>query len=269
MIETALEVDGLRVRCFEEGQGPSVLLVHGGTLGFSGAMWLQNLAPIASHGFRVIAYDQPGFGHSDPPPNFTLSYREQFLRRIVNKLALNRPVLVGHSQGGQLVVGAGLSNPEEFSALIVLGTGSLLPPNAAAKKEIDPVVVGSEPTMENVRTLLKANLHDHKLITEEFLSEYYSGCIGANFTNAKSRVQASGGNPSVPLWQKLSEIRLPCKFIYGRQDRGGPAERIQIARQRYPHLDFELFENCHHILQWDQPQLVEERIASFARLVNS
>jgi len=153
--------------------------------------------------------------------------------------------------------------------VIVLGTGSLLPPTAATKKEIDPVVAGSEPTIEHVRTLLKANLHDHKLITEEFLSEYYSGCIGANFTNAKSRAQASGGNPSVSLWQKLSEIKLPSKFIYGRQDRGDPAARILLAKELFPTLSFEVLDNCNHILQWDQPRIVEDRIASFARGLNA
>jgi pimeloyl-ACP methyl ester carboxylesterase len=269
MIEADIEIDGLQTRFFEEGRGPGILLVHGGTLGFSGAMWRLNMAPIARQGFRVLAYDQPGFGQSAPPPNFSVGYRQRFMVRLLEKLEMERPVLVGHSQGGQLVVGAAIANPGAYAGVISLGTGSLLPPTVSEKKETDSILAVDEPSIEDVKRLLEANLQNHKIITDELLAQYYEGCTGTNFEHAKARAKSSGAASSAPLWQRLDDMTTQSKFIYGRQDRGSTAERVQIAKQRYPDLDFELLENCRHILQWDQPQLVEDRIASFARLANS
>jgi 4,5:9,10-diseco-3-hydroxy-5,9,17-trioxoandrosta-1(10),2-diene-4-oate hydrolase len=265
MIESFINVDGLHTRFFEEGSGPSILLVHGGTLGFSGAMWQRNMEPIARHGFRVVAYDQPGFGQSSPPPEFGIGFREQFMAHVVDKLNMGCPILVGHSQGGQLVVGAAISSPKAYAGVMVLGTGSLLPPLAAEKKGADSVLSEADPTPEDVRRLLMSNLHDHSVITPEVLSEFYKNCVGENFEYAKSRAKSSGGGSAVPLWRRLDEIKTGSKFLYGRQDRGDPAARIQLARERYPSLDIELVEDCHHILQWDQPLLIEERIIAFAR----
>src|SRR5439155_22073 len=55
MNERALRVDGLSVRCLEQGKGAAVLLLHGASLGSSADVWGRNLAPLAANGLRVNA----------------------------------------------------------------------------------------------------------------------------------------------------------------------------------------------------------------------
>src|SRR5207302_592344 len=78
MKENFIEVEGLRIRTFEEGSGPAVLLLHGASLGSSADVWAGNLADLAAHGLRVIACDQPGFGLSDNPGDLSVAYRTRF-----------------------------------------------------------------------------------------------------------------------------------------------------------------------------------------------
>src|SRR4051794_23408722 len=100
MMESSIRVDGLGIRYLDEGEGPAVLLIHGGTLGFSADVWRRNIAPLAAAGYRVIAYDQPGFGFSDPPPDFSPRYRQAFIGKFLDAMGIAQAVLVGHSQAG-------------------------------------------------------------------------------------------------------------------------------------------------------------------------
>ena len=61
-----LPVDGTRIRYLDTGHGPPVVFLHG--LGASMYAWRKNLAAVAAAGFRVIAFDNRGFGLSDKPP---------------------------------------------------------------------------------------------------------------------------------------------------------------------------------------------------------
>ena len=62
-----VEVDGLKLRYIEEGSGPSLLFLHGASLGSSADVFLRNLGLFAKAGFRAVAFDLPGFGLSDIP----------------------------------------------------------------------------------------------------------------------------------------------------------------------------------------------------------
>jgi pimeloyl-ACP methyl ester carboxylesterase len=267
MREDIITIDGVKIRYLEEGNGPPVLLLHGGTLGFSADVWRRNIPGLARQGFRVITYDQPGFGHSDAPPEFGLRWRQDFILRFLDAVGATRPVLVGHSQAGGLVVGAALATPEAYRAIVVMGTGSLLPPLEAGAKDVD--VPEREPTIEDTRALLKANLFRHDLITPELLGPYHDMSIGRNFQNAIKRAQASGGvkgsAQSKPLWQRLDEVMIPSLYIYGANDRAQAAKRVGLARERYPRLTYHLLESCHHIIQWDQPQAFERLTVDFIK----
>ena len=60
-----VNVDGLKLRYIEEGSGPSVLFLHGASLGSSADVFLRNLGPFAKAGFRAVAFDYPVLGLSD------------------------------------------------------------------------------------------------------------------------------------------------------------------------------------------------------------
>src|SRR4051812_34626682 len=255
MRESSVAVDGLKIRTLEEGEGAPILLLHGGTLGFSAEAWRSTMPLLAAPGYKVIAYDQPGFGASDAPPDFGMRYRQDFIAKFMAARGIRRPLLVGHSQAGGLVVGAVLDTPEKFRGVVVMGTGSLLPPLDAPSRDVD--VPTAEPGIEDTRALLEANLFHHELITPALLEPYHAMSIGQNFANAVQRAKTGGGAKGMPaarpLWQRLDEMKIPSLFIYGANDRASAAQRVGLARERFPSLTYHLLEDCHHIIQWDQP----------------
>lgn len=261
--ETFLAVDGLKIRYAETGSGPIVLLLHGASLGSSADVWELSLRPLAGQGFRVIAFDQPGFGLSDDPPDPSVAYRRQFVLRFMDTLRIGRAHLIGHSQAGRLAVTLAREHPARISKIVVLGTGSLLPPlgedsNASGQRDGDDGTT-TEPTLEDTRALLEATLYHHSVITPEILATRYRMSIGKNFRAfcERSRAAERSGPASTSEdkgsgeWKRLDQVPVPMLLLYGRQDRGSPAERALIAKRRFPALDLHLIDRCKHFIQMD------------------
>ena len=98
-----------RVHLLEAGDGPAVVLVHGG---FGGAgNWYRTLGPLARR-FRVLAPDRPGYGLSDAALD-TLEWLEDLLAA----LDVRRAALVGHAGGGALALAYARRRPGAVTAL--------------------------------------------------------------------------------------------------------------------------------------------------------
>jgi pimeloyl-ACP methyl ester carboxylesterase len=262
-----VDVQGLRVRYFERGSGPAVLLLHGASLGSSADVWTRNLDALAAYGLRVIALDQPGFGLSDDAPDHSVSFRTRFVPAFMDALALPRAHLVGHSQSGRIAVSLALSQPGRVARAVVVATGSLLPPlpGAASEPEGDEGTA-SEPTVEDTRASLEATLFHRELVTADVLRTRHAMSTGKNFRAFIARRQARGGEKkkdAVPLWQRLGEVGVPLRLIYGRQDRGDCARRAQLAKERWPALDLHLLDGCKHLVHWDAPERFAELTGRF------
>src|SRR5436305_671837 len=108
---------GVRIRCFEGGSGPPLLLVHG----FGGAAWnFAELAPLLP-GRRLIVPDLPGHGGSSPLPATSLAGFADVLASL-----LDGPVdALGHSMGG--VVGLRLAerHPQLVRRLVLAAAAGI------------------------------------------------------------------------------------------------------------------------------------------------
>src|SRR5262249_60492360 len=136
----------------------------------------------------------------------------------------------GPSLGGGPAVSIALKNPDRVSHVMVLGTGSLLPPleaqgtkvggrEGAAQARLEERMVKQEPTLADTRALLEANLYHHELITDEELALRHQNSIGPCLEQFVRRHAAAGddggGKPAVPLWQRLVELKQPLLLLYG------------------------------------------------------
>lgn len=255
-------VDGLRTRYVEAGQGPAVLLLHGASLGSSADVFIRTLAPLARAGLRVIAFDQPGFGLTDIPADHAPAYRRDFIPKFMDALGLKRAALVGHSQAGNPAVQLALKEPARYSHVIVLGTGSLLPPldgagdgEGAAQQRLERRMAHQEPSIEDTRKLLEANLFHHDLITDDELALRHSRSVGKPFDafveRSREAESAPPKEPKTPMWQRLSEVQVPLLLIFGREDRARAADRAHLLKQKSPQLDVHIVPNCKHLVPWD------------------
>ncbi len=273
-----IAVDGRNARYLEEGSGAPAILLHGSSLGSSADVFRRNLSALGAAGVRAIAVDLPGFGKSDPAEDLSGAARNAFILRFMDALGLARAALIGHSSSGGPAVSIALKNPDRVSHVIVLGTGSLLPPleaqgtkvggrEGAAQARLEERMVKQEPTLADTRALLEANLFHHDLITEEELALRHQNSIGPCFEQFVRRHAAAGeeggGKAAVPLWQRLVELKPPLLLIYGRNDRARAEERAKLLKERYPQLDLHFADGCKHLVPWDAAELFHRLAVPF------
>jgi pimeloyl-ACP methyl ester carboxylesterase len=123
-----------RVYFEEAGQGIPLVCLH--TAGADNRQYrhLLNDAGI-TRDFRVLAFDMPWHGKSLPPPGWqdeeyrlsTAGYIEMILA-FCDALALERPVLLGCSIGGKIVLELARLHPDRFRALIGVESAAYQPP---------------------------------------------------------------------------------------------------------------------------------------------
>ncbi|MFI4989266.1 MAG: alpha/beta fold hydrolase [Alphaproteobacteria bacterium] len=115
-----------RVYFEESGEGIPLLCLH--TAGSDGRQWRHLMTdPEVTRHYRVLAFDMPWHGKSNPPEGWenseyrltTAGYAE-IVRSFCSALALERPVVMGCSIGGRLVLHLAIEHGAEFRALVGL-----------------------------------------------------------------------------------------------------------------------------------------------------
>jgi pimeloyl-ACP methyl ester carboxylesterase len=123
-----VDIDGITHRIYfeEAGQGIPLVCLH--TAGSDNRQWRYLLADeqFTKH-FRIIAFDMPWHGKSNPPVNWdgseyqlTTARYTQTIRAFSAALDLDKPVVMGCSIGGRIVLNLAIDHASEFRALIGL-----------------------------------------------------------------------------------------------------------------------------------------------------
>ena len=129
-------VDGRTVAYHRAGDGPPLLLLHGGWS--DGRAWTPQLRGLAEE-FTVLAWDAPGCGGSDDPPEGTdLAGYADAVTGLLDALGLGAVHLGGASLGSVLALAVTDRHPQRVRSLVLAGAyagwrGSLPPEEVAAR----------------------------------------------------------------------------------------------------------------------------------------
>jgi pimeloyl-ACP methyl ester carboxylesterase len=122
------EVNGVRLFYTDEGIGQPVLLVHG--TGCDSYDWNYQL-PALLPGYRVIAADRRGHGHSSAPESgYSARQEANDLAQLLENVGAERTVAIGHSTGGGVVAALAAEFPDKVRALVAVDPSYGIPPAA-------------------------------------------------------------------------------------------------------------------------------------------
>lgn len=246
---------------------PTIVLLHG--LLFDGGMWRSQIEPLTALG-RVVVFDGPGHGKSEPPPRFQLEEHADALYDAFGELKIGRAVMVGLSWGGMVSMCFALQHPSEVAGLALLDASAEAQtlaekvryrafiamhrrvgfPWSLFQKELAPLMFGPRTRAEQ----------------PELVESSYRRTMGFD----REGVARSGIAVVVHrkrVLDKISRINVPTLVLCGRDDGATPPERSENIAKAIPGAELVVIEECGHMSALEAPEAVNARLIPFVERV--
>lgn len=265
-VARSITVNGTLLRYIEAGRGPSIVLLHG--LGASVYAWRKTMEPLASAGFRVIAFDNRGFGASaKPATGYANADLAALVVALLDSLHVTDAVLVGHSMGGAIAGEVALRYPDRVRGLVLI--------DAAGYGIREPMVLrlASVPLVGSIATALRGRHVVERLlrftyahptrVTQADVDQYYAPVAASDFGPAFRAVLREFDFAA--LRGRLGAVRAPTLVLWGADDRLIPAELGRAMATDLQRGAFVLIPDAGHDLQEEAPDEVNRTLIAFLR----
>lgn len=269
--------EGIRLHYISEGEGRAIVFLHGGIL--DGSDFREAIKVAASRGLRGIAFDRPGYGYSDRPrkTNVTPAVQARLLHRALQELEVEKPVLVGHSWSGVLVMEYALRYPEEISGIVTLG-GGMYPEGYPAEKG-DPISsIVTAPVLGWILTnailpVLGPPLAD-RMLKETFKPEpvpesYRKAAKALWLRPGQFKANREDVLAFVPAAKAVSgqygKIGVPVAIVVGDRDPFETKSHSYRLHEEIPESKLIVLEHAAHMIPQHHPEAVMDAVAAFIK----
>ncbi|MFG2820907.1 alpha/beta fold hydrolase [Kitasatospora sp. NPDC048365] len=277
MQESVLDVAGKKIFTAQTGDGPPVLLLHGGGPGASGVSnYARNIGALARE-YRVIVPDLPGYGRStkgvdgDDP----FGYLADTVRGLLDRLGLDRAHFVGNSYGGACALRLALDTPERVDRMVLMGPGGVgttrRPVPTPGLNSLLNYYTGEGPTRPKlekfIRTYLVFNAAD---VPDGIIDARYRDSIDPEVVAAPPLRRPSGPHALRTLWRmdftrdpRLSRLPVPTLVLWGAADRVNRPSGGRMLAERMPNCDLYQVANTGHWVQFERAELFNRLCGDF------
>jgi len=257
-------IDSTRIRYIDTGRGPAVVLIHG--LAASMYSWRHTILPVARSGFRVIAFDNRGFGFSDKPARgYDNKSYVDLLFGLLDSLGVSEAVLVGHSMGGAIAAEAALDRPDRVRGLVLIDAAGLAVRWPFMLRVAHWPVVGA--LFDRLRGraatagILKALYAVPSRVTAEEVDQYYAPIAEPGFGRCLRGVL--GHFRFDALRDRLGRIATPTLVVWGTADRLIPAAVGQSMAAQIPGALLVRFPDAGHAVPEESPEAFNQALIGF------
>jgi pimeloyl-ACP methyl ester carboxylesterase len=238
-----LNVDGVRLHYLERGEGDPLVLLHG-----NGSMIedfeASGLIDIAAENHRVIAFDRPGYGHSDRPRGrvWTPGAQADLLHGALERIGVDRATVLGHSWGASVAIALALKYPESVKGL-VLASGYYYPSARADVLVLSPPampVIGDimRHTISPIASRLLWPLMMRKIFGPAPMPKKFKS-FPKEMAVRPSQLHASAAESllmipdAIAYQKKYAKLHMPIVIIAGEDDRVVDTDRQSARLHRH------------------------------------
>ena len=210
---------------YGNSNGRDILLLHG---------WGQNIEMMKPIGdrfqenYRITILDFPGFGESDEPTfAWTLDDYSLMIEEFVERLSINKPIVIGHSFGGRVAIMYSSNNVIE--KLILLASP-----------------VRCEVSNNSLKVKMLKSLK--KLPGMGNIAEYMKKYIGSRDYKAASTImrQVLVNTVNKDLVESAKKIEEPTILIWGDNDLEAQLDDAKLLEQVMPDAGLIILHGTHY-----------------------
>jgi pimeloyl-ACP methyl ester carboxylesterase len=260
-----VHVSDLRIAYRQEGNGPPIVLLHGGME--DSRSWMRQLDGLSDE-FTVLAWDAPGCGQTtDVPESWRLPEFADALAAWLHALNVKRPHLLGLSWGSSVALELYRRHSAIPASLILAsayaGWAGSLPPEEVAARHASVLAAADLPRED----LLKGwpgvlSVAASPALVEEVVSiaADNSGRVHPGGYRAMAHSMAEAD-----LRDVLPSIRVPVLLLYGELDERSPLHVAEDLRAQIPGAELVVIPGVGHLANAEAPSEFNAHVRRFIR----
>ncbi len=254
------------------GQGPDVLIAHGGPGGYDQALVLGEL--FRKNGFRIVAPSRPGYLGTPLECGKSAEKQGDFMAALLDALDISKALVVCASGGGPAAYQIAQRHPEKVSALVVIDGISCKYSKGDDINKLEEWMYLSKPGQwltglffkhfpaAVVRSFLQteSTLDKHEIgqrVREILADQGKFAFVDAMFRTMTTRFseRQTGADNDIAMGSAidqlpLDKIRCPALIIHGDADNDVPARDAEYAHQSIAGSDLLWINHASHIGFW-------------------
>jgi pimeloyl-ACP methyl ester carboxylesterase len=254
------QVGDLRIGYAEAGEGPPLVLLHGGWSDWR--IWRPQLHGLGEE-LAVAAWDAPGCGRSsDPPDSWRMEDYADCLAAWLEAVGIERPHVLGLSWGGTLALALYGRHPEIPSSLVLASSYAGW--------------AGSLPAEEVARRLERV-LGELERPPDEWASDYIPGFLtdaappglGDEIATIMCDLHPDGTRTMLAamaeadLRDVLPRIEVPTLLLYGELDTRSPLPVAEELHREIPGSQLVVLPGVGHLASAERPDDFNAAVRAF------
>ena len=276
-----LDVDGRRTYVTDVGVGPTIVLLHGAAVGVDSTLtWFRTIREL-SQKFRLVAFDQIGFGRTDMPLDGIYKNRLErthHAESVLRELEITAACLVGHSEGAFVAARLAITTPGMARSLVIVTSGGTAP--YLGGSEDDEWISACEQAYNDPNRL---DSEDSFVSSDPHLSRgpdhRYEMLLRENFQRSVSsrQVEMFRAMPEAEvdyrkyrelqetyIFPYLSQLNVPSLLVWAGEDPTVPISRGLALSELIPDADFQVINDSGHYVMHDQAAAFHDLLRVFA-----
>jgi pimeloyl-ACP methyl ester carboxylesterase len=252
---------------------PVIVLLHG--LASDSETWDRAIVPLAGRGYRVLALDVLGHGHSAKPAgSYLLPDLAASVRDFLDALGIASATLCGHSLGGAIAMAVAGRYPDSVDALVLVSAGGLgrevHPLLRAAALPVAPHVLRAATRPGLRRLYARPRVHRALRLTDANLVNLRRAgrALGTrdgqtSFFAALRGVIEPGGQRGSFIDMGLLSPDVPTLFVWNAADPVIPVAHARAAHAHLPGSRLVIFPGGGHEPHRRDPTRFADEVAGF------
>jgi pimeloyl-ACP methyl ester carboxylesterase len=258
---TYANLDGVRMRYVDVGQGPPVVLLHG----FASSIenWTTVIPRLEAH-HRVLAMDLKGFGWTERPEgDYSPEAQARHVAELMDARGIDKAAIVAHSWGSSVALAFALAYPERVDRLVLYSAWvyeAQLPSTFvwARAGGLGEVLFGLY-YKERPEDKIAMAFYDQSFITQELVDEIEHALNRPGTTAAA--LAAVRGQRYYEVEHRYRKVDKPTLLLWGREDSVTQLWAGERLSRELPRAELVVYPGCGHF------PMIEAFEASTARLL--
>lgn len=237
--------------------GPLVVLTHGATTDHT---MFDDLVPALAKDYRVLTWDVPGHGLSQPlPRDFGMDRLVLDALALLDSVGSKTAILLGQSMGGNLSQEVVFRHPQRVTALVLIDCTDNFQKLTALEK-LSLATAGPLFALYPFKTLKRQSANASAYTP---LARVRLAAMMDRVADKKSFVEILMRTTDVLHYEPDYRIPCPVLMLLGEHDRLGNIAKAMPAMARLQGAEFEVVRSAGHASNMDRPDEVNSAILSF------